>query len=430
MPAGVPPPHAPPGGRRRRSRLLVASGLVAVLVVVGAVVATRGSSGGAGPAGEGSWSYEPGTPTSALVSNEQAVCGTTADGELFCVEAATGDETFRTRPGGGQRGETVNVSNPTLAGDTLLVQTAARGDGLRAYSLDGDPRWSAPVGGGPGTLELTPVVVGDVVGAIATVELDRELVGVDLATGEELWRNYTTHRSDVGEMQLATLGPVTDGERLYVVLGSLGEEDSVIAAVDPATGDELWRTPVGGFGVSGMRATPVEGGAAMAFTFNAVSGSQLAVLDSATGALRWEQPLTSPHHDLVEAGGVIVVADGQELRGYDPAGQQLWSGPGPVAASSGSFEGSLVVEGGVLYDVGLDLHQVDPATGTSQQLNGTGRDGGGGDSDDSDDEGEDEVVLDDGLSASDVARVGDLLVISTSAEVLAVPVAELAPGSG
>lgn len=111
--------------------------------------------------------------------------------------------------------------------------------------------WKTRIGpnfddGNPGA-RGTPTVAGDQVFALAT---SGDLVAADAATGAELWRRNLT--TQFGGKVMSGWGwsesPLVDGERVVVTPGVKG---AALAALDRATGNEVWRAAVPDLGPAG-----------------------------------------------------------------------------------------------------------------------------------------------------------------------------------
>jgi outer membrane protein assembly factor BamB len=280
-----------------------------------------------------------------------------------------------------------------------------------AYSADGGDLWEAPVAI---TSDRPLLVVGDVVAVVSGDGSDGALVGLDVATGAERWRSYNVDGGST--VQLLSPRVFTDGNRLYVAVteteGASGVRVGHIVAVDPASGQEIWRSPA----ITGIRpgrsiasAAPFADGSAAAFAVDASAagadgareGGRVMVLDSATGAVRWEVP-TATSASVVHIDGLTVAVDGTDMRAYDSAGGEVWKAELPVSdeAPAEPAVTALVVEGGRLFGIGRDVYAIDPTTGASELVVASG-------------------------TTSDVAVAGDSLVIASVFAVSAVPLDDL-----
>lgn len=171
-------------------------------------------------------------------------------------------------------------------------------------------------------------------------EIHRWMVlSLDRATGKEKWRQvlkevqpHEGHHKDHG---FASFSPVTDGERLYVFLGSRG-----LHCLD-LNGKVLWSQDLGrmqtrnGFGEGGSAAVH---GDVVVVNWDHEGDDFIAAFDTRTGKERWRQKRdegtgwTTPL--VVQVGGkpqVVVNASGR-IRAYDlEAGNELWSCAGMTA---------------------------------------------------------------------------------------------------
>jgi outer membrane protein assembly factor BamB len=330
------------------------------------------------------------------VTNGEQVCSTSTSGDLYCVDAATGEPGFTQDVG-------ATVTSPGLADDTLLVGVAVGTEmGVQAYSLGGDRLWSASVEVGAADQ------LGAVDGVVAVVDglTAGELVGLDLATGEERWRAFTGDRAFVPTL---VGGALTDGERFYVGMetydGGGPTPESWVAAIDPATSEELWRAPLGlefdGFflGLSDLAFS--DDGNTVTFVVAGDEGTDhLVALDTASGEVRWRAVVPGMESSVVQVGDRVLVAGGPDLTAYGPDGLEQWSVPNPIIRQdlSRTDPGELVHEGDHVYLVGEEVFEIDPATGA-------------------------EEMVAEGVGAADVAVVDGLLVVSGTSSLEARPLA-------
>jgi len=165
------------------------------------------------------------------------------------------------------------------------------------------------------------------------------VISVDRATGKERWRSvakemvpHEGHHRDHG---YASFTPVTDGERLYVPLGSRG-----IHCFDLA-GKALWSRDLGrmqtrnGFGEGGSVA--VQDGLVVV-NWDHEGDDFIVALDAKTGDERWRKARNEPTGWstplVVKVDGksqVVVNATGK-IRAYDlTSGTEIWSCAGMTA---------------------------------------------------------------------------------------------------
>ena len=380
--------------------------LVAVVAVVAAaafVVARsrkddsdRAERGPSTDADEG-WTSEPFRNSLHLAVGGGMVCSTTVRNLVYCLDAATGDERFSV-----QMDPAAVVTPPVLLDDRLLVAISGVDGQLFAYSFEGEELWKA-------SLETTLMDDLPVAGGVVAVVQREELIGIDVSNGQERWRVYPSDDFEGPHPAGSTV--FTDGSRFYAAIRLSdilsGDTFGHVVAVDPASGDELWRSPVlGEVGWSGPEAAaPFADDSAVAFMMRGISGSSrpMVVLDAATGQPRWEARITSDYASIVHLDGSTIVADGTDMRAYDRDGERSWSVRSPVLARSPDLlsPGILTVEEGRLFVAGHDVYEVDPATGASDQIG------------------------EDGVDAKDVAIADDRLLIAGLMELEALPLSSI-----
>jgi outer membrane protein assembly factor BamB len=383
---------------------LAVIGLAVAAAVGVAVVVTRedggGGDGGGSDEGDG-WVAVDAGDAKLLASDGETVCSSLLFNQLTCLDAATGDEVFTVQIPEGEL-----LSSPILAGDQVVLARSGMSSGrLTAFGLDGEPRWDASME--VRTEAVIPVVAD---GAVAAVVDSGQLVGVDLATGEDRWRQYGD-KMDFDVAHVSGDNAYTDGTLVYASVEApldpaSGDTSGTIVAIDGATGAEAWRSPeLGdiGYGVGADDAAAFADGSAVAFLMGGTPRRVIA-LDNASGALRWEVPVASDYADIVDVGDATVVVDGRDMRAYDRQGTELWHVPTPVLESEPTLlgPGRLVFSGERLFLAGYDLYEIDPATGAS-------------------------VLLDDDVVATDAAVAGDLLLIAGTDALIGRPLDALPP---
>jgi len=195
--------------------------------------------------------------------------------------------------------------------------------------------WRRPLGEG-----FSAVTVAD--GGLYTLFADAEhelAVRLDPRTGEEVWRTPIGPRFDepLGNGPRST--PTWDGERLYV-LSSTG----TFHALDPEDGSKIWsvdapkeleaRMPVRGF-----TSSPLIEGDLVIVELGGADGKGVVAFDRATGKLRWGSRETPAGHAsplAVTIDGVRQVIHlataGRELASLLPDGSVYWTHPWPPGA--------------------------------------------------------------------------------------------------
>jgi outer membrane protein assembly factor BamB len=218
-----------------------------------------------------------------------------------------------------------------------------------AFSPDKNVVWKmeAPAG------KSSPVVAGRTI-FLTGYEGEKLLtLGVDAASGRELWRRDVPRRRTLARNKLndaAVPTPVTDGRNVYVFFSDFG-----FVAYN-RNGKELWRKEVTLEGsMHGHASSPVLAGGVLILAADQERGSFLMGVDPATGRERWrtERPgsvagaYTTPVPFVREKGGAQVVVGGDgEIVGYSTAtGEKLWWVKGlPIQPKA-----SPTVSGGTIY---------------------------------------------------------------------------------
>jgi outer membrane protein assembly factor BamB len=173
------------------------------------------------------------------------------------------------------------------------------------------------------------------------------LVAIDIASGQEVWN------IDLGE-EASDCQPTLVGGKLLIGLGY----PSATYALDPATGQQLWKAPEVWLDPPVVAGDLVVGHA----------GSTVTALDLATGQERWK--VTDTHWSLttpVAVGEVIVIgSDDGHVAGLDRAtGNQLWTTPldrGDVDITQLGAAG----DGAVVVDEDEFVTMIDVATGAKR----------------------------------------------------------------
>jgi len=280
--------------------------------------------------GEREWAYE----LESYAAGPPAVVDGRAyyldgDGTVHAIEAATGEAAWTASIG-------TDGEYPPLVHDGVFL---APGDS-RIAALDiasGEELWSFRAGRGPAT---APAAAGDTA-YVVTYPGDsapRYVTALALDTGEVRWQ------VDSAYAQLTP--PVVDGDRVYVASDNEG-----VAALDPATGEQLWTTTTEPdesemapavadgtlFVATGWTLTTVGPGGTERWTHEfdqsvttaptVVDGvvyvgrhEKVTALDAGDGTERWSQSLgggvTEP---LTVAGGRLVAATGDHTGGNPEA---------------------------------------------------------------------------------------------------------------
>lgn len=300
------------------SQVAVADGVGYLVSVVGSVYALDIATGSE------LWRADTGAPTKA---------GPSVDQGLVMVASGDGVDAFDARDGSRvwASAETGSVSGTPAVVDGMVV--SASEDGL-VSSLEvgeGQPLWQAEIG-----IATANSVAADESAELAVIGGQEGVaVAVDLADGNIRWRYDTQDSARIGTptiggglVYLATLeggGPgtrrlhavdVATGERVWVVPSPgdapafapaladdraiVSGEDGSVTAMDPATGQQLWRYDAPGV---------VETVAAIAdgVVYVASNGGLALALDAATGTELWRVPIEGIPYGITVTGELVLV---------------------------------------------------------------------------------------------------------------------------
>lgn len=260
------------------------------------------------PWGREGWDYFASSP----VPVRDLVVFGAGDGKVRAVELTTGAVRWSFATGGRIR------STPAISGETVYVGSA---DG-HLYAIDlasGEERWrfategasldAAEFGFDRRTVQGTPVVAD---GTVFVGGRDANLYAVDAATGSLRWS------SNDGTTAWVVSAPAVFEHRVYETRSSSG----LVRALDVESGEELWRTELGGF----VFVSPVVVGELL---YAASEAGDLAALDRMSGEIRWTLPLGGPVYasPVVLDGVLYIGADDGIVRAVEAA-----AGPPPRRA--------------------------------------------------------------------------------------------------
>ena len=212
---------------------------------------------------EAAWEIQlPGYFLSPLISGNRVFVRAESGGEgfLFALDARNGAKLWQFRfPQVGSEHQNIggHVTSPVLAGGKLLVASARV-----FYALDpetGQIDWELPL--------AEPVASSAAAGeGLAYISDFTHTYAVDIATGAEQWRFS-------GQDATLFFAPVVREGRVLIGLGS------ELVALDAATGDVLWRT--------GMGTAPVVPGGATSDVAFGKSTHELTAYDMQDGTPLW-----------------------------------------------------------------------------------------------------------------------------------------------
>lgn len=219
--------------------------------------------------------------------------------------------------------------------------------------------WKADV---PGRGHSSPIVVNGKVYVTTADEraLTQSVIAYDAATGKQLWQTVVNKGNFPAEIHKknthATPSVACDGERLYVVFN---HSKAVHASALSLDGKVLWTTRFAAFDPKqyafGYAPSPVIYRDTVLVSAESESERMLAALDRATGKEVWRTPRQthtsySPSSIAPVAGrDQLILSGGDQITSYDPAtGKQLWTAPGTASATCGTavWDGDIVVAAG------------------------------------------------------------------------------------
>jgi outer membrane protein assembly factor BamB/predicted Ser/Thr protein kinase len=325
---------APPGGAARtrwlgRRGIAVLAGLLALVAAV-VVVLLLTMGGGSEPVSL-QWSFRTGglESSSPLVVDDRVILASRT-GNVFAVEASTGEEIWRAPTG------SIAFSSPAEAGGIVYVGS----EDFSVYALDlatGEQRWRFET---EGAVHSSPAVVD---GVLYIGSDDANLYALDAASGEELWR-------------FATAGLIQSTPAVVDGLVYFGSRDNFVYALDAATGEEKWRSETG----AEVWSSPA---VADGSVYIGSSDRNLYALDAIDGGEEWRFPTggfvsSSPHL----AGGVLYFGsfDNSLYAVESAAPRERWS-----FATGNAIYSSPAIADGVVYFGSHDanVYALDAATG-------------------------------------------------------------------
>lgn len=296
------------------------------------------------------WSAElPGNGQSSPVIWEHRIFLTAAlDGGrervVFCVDRTNGKILWETNVWKGDPEPTHKMNGwatPTCVTDGEHVYAFfGKGGGLFCLTVDGDLRWSKPLGEftGPWGTSACPVLVDNMV--IQNCDSDGEafLVAFDKASGEQVWR---VQRESNRCWSTPILIQTADRAEL-VLQGHTG-----VRGYNPATGEELWKIT----GSNGRGTPTVTPGDGLLFVVPGRPGETYAIKTGGSGDITathkaWK--ITRRGRDLpspIVMGEYLLIMNhrGGILSCYKAAtGEELWQ-----ERIGGTFSGSPVAFDGL-----------------------------------------------------------------------------------
>ncbi|AKQ41782.2 pyrrolo-quinoline quinone [Aurantiacibacter atlanticus] len=311
--------------RRLAASPVVANGMVYVVdtaAVVHAFDATNGTS---------RWRHriqvsgdlEDATFGGGASYDSDRVYATNGVGDVVALDAATGAEIWRVKPGGPLRGA------PTVAFNSVFVMT--QDNQIFALSTtDGEIVWQkAAATGQQGVFGVAAPAAGQ--GTVLAGFSSGELVAYRYENGRELWSDAlarTSISTQVGTLTDVDADPIIDQGRVYA-LGQGGR----MAAYELLTGQRIWELTLAGI------STPTVVGE---WVFTLTDDSRILAIQRNTGRIRWMTQLEQWRKPEKREGPVFwtgpVLASGR-----------LW-----IASSRGEVKSVDVMDGTVADFTRLD----------------------------------------------------------------------------
>jgi outer membrane protein assembly factor BamB len=178
---------------------------------------------------------------------------TARDGDrllTLCLDVETGRETWRReirRERSQQAYRANDPASPTPAADEHGVVVFFADFGLAAYSPDGEPRWTLPLGPFENFygMAASPILAGDLLVLVCDQNRASFLLGVDRKTGRVRWKTERAADS-VGWATPMVFRHAVDTPAQIIVLGS-----NRLASYSLETGEPRWFMPLASMGALG-----------------------------------------------------------------------------------------------------------------------------------------------------------------------------------
>lgn len=237
-----------------------------------------------------------------------------SDGDLVCLETASGKEVWRKhlrKDFGGRYGEWAYAESPLVDGDKLICTPGGTNATIIALNKkNGDVIWecAAPAGD---DASYSSAVIAEFSGVKQYVQfLAKGLVGVDGKTGKLLWRFEKTAK---GSPAVIITPLVSDG---LIYSGAFRANSALIKPVlkDGAfTLEEIY---------SGNKLPIGLGGVVKVGDYFYGSSSQSAMcIDFKTGVVKWEERAIGPCSWLVADGRIYLHAESGDVALIEPTAQ-------------------------------------------------------------------------------------------------------------
>jgi outer membrane protein assembly factor BamB len=223
----------------------------------------------------------PGSRSTPTVDG-QSIYALGSDGDLACLEAATGKIRWQKNLRSdfdGKPGKWVYAESPLVDGEALVVTPGGSTATLVALNKkSGDVIWKSVVPGGE-QAAYASVVIGNAGGVKQYVQfLEKGVVGVDARTGKFLWRYNKT-----GENSPANIPtPIVDKEYVYTATGRGGGGLIKLKAAGGAFEvEQIYFTP--------KMPTAIGGAVKLGEHLYGTTGQGLLCADFLTGNVKWQE---------------------------------------------------------------------------------------------------------------------------------------------
>ncbi len=265
------------------------------------------------------WTFEnagKGYSSPAIVGGNIYLTGS-RDGKahLMCLDAATGKEKWSTPIGpdpekGYSTGWGAGTRGAPTVGDGLVYALSANGELAAINTADGKVKWSKDLVGdyggkvpGWGYSESPLLDNGKLL--VTPGGKDGAILALNPATGEDIWRS----KALPDEAQYSSIiAADVDGKRQYIQLFM-----NTVAGVDAVSGEVIWTSPWPA-GRTAVIPTPIYHDGHVYITSGYGAGSKLISIKGGKAEDVWENKVMKNHH-----GGVVLV-DGYFYGFSDGAG--------------------------------------------------------------------------------------------------------------